>query len=134
MDFFADSWYRSNSSLFSGGPEVFIYSTLLTLIYYSMGSELFLTVGLGIMIKMVAPALQTWKSTWQSVESASRGNYSPPQIPVANQNSHPAHKKGKGRAFHEGQRKPNGGAENLFRAMEQDGARPSQPASRFFEE
>lgn len=75
MDFFADSWYRSGGNLF-GGVEVFSIASLLTFIYFSVGSEFFLSVGGGILMKLSAPALATWKITLMNLQAANRGQYS----------------------------------------------------------
>lgn len=76
MDFFADSWYRSNGQLFQTW-QVAGVSTLITFIYFSIGSEFFISVGGGLVIKMLAPFIQTWKMSAQSIQSASKGNYHP---------------------------------------------------------
>jgi hypothetical protein len=74
MDFFADSWYRSNGHLF-GGFEVFSISAVLTFIYFSIGSEFFVTVGGGLVLKLFAPALATWKAAMDNIRKARRGEY-----------------------------------------------------------
>lgn len=56
MDFFADTWYRSNGQFFDGLGVAGI-SSLLTFIYFSIGSEFFVSVGAGLIIKIAAPAL-----------------------------------------------------------------------------
>lgn len=73
-DFFADTWYRSDGKLFENG-EVFIISSVLTFVFFSIGSEFFLSVGSGLILKMAAPALQTWKMAWTNTIKASSGNY-----------------------------------------------------------
>jgi hypothetical protein len=77
MDFFADSWYRSNGHLFQSWQVAGI-SGLLTFVYFSIGSEFFLSVGAGMLIKMLAPMIQTWKSTVHLIRAATKGNYQPP--------------------------------------------------------
>lgn len=76
MDFFADSWYRSNGNLFDNFG-VFTISALLTFVYYSIGSEFFLTVGGGLVLKLFAPALHTWKVAMDNIRKASRGDLAP---------------------------------------------------------
>lgn len=76
MDFFADSWYRSGGKLFYSF-EVFTVSSLLTFIYFSIGSEFFTTVGGGLVLKLAAPALQTWKVTWNNIKRAKNMAYQP---------------------------------------------------------
>lgn len=76
MDFFADSWYRSDGRLFDN-TGVFIISGLLTFVYYSIGSEFFVTVGGGLILKLFAPALHTWKVAMENIEKASKGDYRP---------------------------------------------------------
>jgi len=61
IDFLADVWYRSNGTVFQNAP-VTIVSFLLTFGYFTLGSEVFLTVGAGLILKLAAPALYTWKS------------------------------------------------------------------------
>lgn len=74
MDFFADAWYRGNGSLLMDG-EVFVISSALTFIYFSVGSELFISIGGGLLLKMIAPALSAWKVEMKNIGLASRGQY-----------------------------------------------------------
>jgi hypothetical protein len=78
MDFFADSWYRSNGQLFDSSG-ILIVSALLTFVYFSIGSEFFLTVGGGLIIKLFAPALHTWRVAVKNVKDAAKAEYRPPQ-------------------------------------------------------
>jgi len=71
MDFFADSWYRSNGQLMDGWGVAGI-STLLTFVYFSVGSELFVSVGAGLIIKMFAPFLSTWRGVSADVERSKK--------------------------------------------------------------
>lgn len=80
MDFFADSWYRSNGNLFDN-LGVFVISALLTFVYYSVGSEFFLSVGLGLILKLFAPALQTWNVAMKNIKDAGKGGLSPNSFP-----------------------------------------------------
>lgn len=75
MDFFADAWYRGNGSLLANG-EVFFISSALTFIYFSVGSEMFISVGGGLILKMLAPALSAWKIEMKNIGLASTGQYS----------------------------------------------------------
>jgi hypothetical protein len=88
MDFFADSWYRSNGNLFED-RGVTIISGILTFVYFSIGSEFFMTVGGGLLLKLSAPALATWKQTWSALKSANKGQYS--EIKQEKQESHKHH-------------------------------------------
>lgn len=74
MDFFADAWYRGNGLLLENLP-VFLISSALTFIYFSIGSELFISVGGGMVLKMLAPALAAWKAEWKNIGLAARGQY-----------------------------------------------------------
>lgn len=73
MDFFSDSWYRSGGQLFSG-IELFGVSSLLTFVYFSIGSEVFLTIGGGLVIKLFAPAVASFRQAIKNVEAVKRGD------------------------------------------------------------
>jgi len=72
MDFFADAWYRGNGLLLEDSG-VFFISSALTFIYFSVGSEMFVTVGGGLLLKMIAPALAAWKAEMKNISLASKG-------------------------------------------------------------
>lgn len=74
MDFFADAWYRGNGLLLEN-LGVFTISSALTFIYFSVGSEVFISVGGGLILKMLAPALSAWKTEMRNISMASRGQY-----------------------------------------------------------
>jgi hypothetical protein len=76
MDFFADSWYRGNGNLLQSW-DVFLISGLLTFVYFTIGSEFFLSVGGGLIIKLIAPAIQTWKVNIGGIAKAAKGEYRP---------------------------------------------------------
>jgi hypothetical protein len=67
IDFFADVWYRSNGVIFQDG-KVAIISILLTFGYFTLGSEVFVTVGCGLVLKLYAPALSNWKEFVKEVK------------------------------------------------------------------
>ena len=69
IDFLADVWYRSNGAVFQNVP-VTIVSFLLTFGYFTLGSEIFLTVGAGLVIKLFAPAIFSWKSFKREISKA----------------------------------------------------------------
>lgn len=54
FDFFADTWYRSDSAMFNSVGTAVI-SILLTFIYFTIGSELFITIGLGLTLELAPP-------------------------------------------------------------------------------
>lgn len=56
VDFVADAWYRSNQQLLER-PGVFIVASVLTLVYFTIGSEVFITVGGGLTLELLGPAL-----------------------------------------------------------------------------
>jgi hypothetical protein len=60
-DFLADQWYRSNGNMLND-PMVFLISGLLTFFYFSIGSELFITVGFGLTLKLFKPAVIRWRA------------------------------------------------------------------------
>lgn len=74
IDFMADSWYRSNGNLFHNAGATVI-SGILTFIYFSVGSEFFIATGGGLLLKLTAPALATWKQAWRDISAASNGRY-----------------------------------------------------------
>jgi hypothetical protein len=74
MDFFADAWYRGNGLLLEN-LGVFAISSSLTFIYFSVGSEMFISVGGGLILKMLAPALSAWKTEMKNIGMAARGQY-----------------------------------------------------------
>lgn len=47
FDFVADIWYRSNEQLFTS-PQTFIVSFFLTFIFFTLGSEVAITIGFGL--------------------------------------------------------------------------------------
>lgn len=63
VDFFADTWYRSNG-LIGTDLGASIVSIILTLAFFTIGSELFLTVSFGILLELAAP---TWTQFANSV-------------------------------------------------------------------
>jgi hypothetical protein len=76
VDFFADSWYRSNGNLFNDGM-VFAVSSVLTFAYFSIGSEVFVTISVGLMLKLAAPAIQTWKVAFANIAKANNMAFNP---------------------------------------------------------
>lgn len=54
VDFLADVWYRSDERVFSD-PKVFVSSILVTLVWFTVGSEFFITMGFGATTTMFKP-------------------------------------------------------------------------------
>lgn len=71
-DFMADQWYRSNGQMFND-PVVFAISGLLTFFYFSVGSEVFITVGFGLVLWLWNPAVRNFKMALD----ATRATYKP---------------------------------------------------------
>jgi hypothetical protein len=82
VDFFADTWYRSNAGLFESLP-MFFAATLLTFAYFTVGSEGFLTVGLGITLELIAPAIKQLILFVDGLISALTGNSRPKARPAS---------------------------------------------------
>lgn len=61
IDFFADVWYRSDGLLLQDG-QVALISVLLTFGYFTLGSEVFITIGSGLLLKLYVPTLDAWKA------------------------------------------------------------------------
>lgn len=57
VDFLADVHYRSDNQLFEN-PESFMAASILTIAYFTIGSELFVTVGFGIVTELFGPAIR----------------------------------------------------------------------------
>jgi len=55
VDFIADAWYRS-SGQFLESPGSFLVASALTFVYFTMGSELFITIGMGLTLELLGPA------------------------------------------------------------------------------
>lgn len=75
-DFFADAWYRSDQKLFSD-PKATAISIIITGAYFSIGSEVFISVGFGLVLNLFAPALQIIRSTYNDVRMAYNRQYRP---------------------------------------------------------
>lgn len=60
MDFFADVWYRSDGQIFSSLPA-FTISFLMTIIYFTFGSEMFISIGFGLSLAMLKPFINQFK-------------------------------------------------------------------------
>ena len=60
VDFFADTWYRSNGIMLSD-LKVGLISSALTFAYFTIGSEVFLSVGAGLCLKLFPHASYSWK-------------------------------------------------------------------------
>lgn len=57
VDFFADTWYRSNAQMFDS-PAALIAAVVLTVAYFTIGSEVFVTFGFGIVMELFTPAFR----------------------------------------------------------------------------
>lgn len=75
-DFFADAWYRSDQKLFSD-PKATAISIIITGAYFSIGSEVFISVGFGLVLNLFAPALQIIRSTYNDIRMAYNRQYRP---------------------------------------------------------
>lgn len=73
-DFYADAWYRSNGNLFVNW-KVFIASSIMTFSYFSIGSEVFITVGFGLVLRLFAPALSIFKIALGDIKKAYKGQH-----------------------------------------------------------
>jgi hypothetical protein len=94
IDFFADVWYRSNGTVLQDG-KVAIISCLLTFGYFTLGSEVFVTVGSGLVLKLYAPALSNWKEFVKDVKrvkSQFKGEQSQPNFHPQKSPYKPQHK------------------------------------------
>lgn len=60
VDFFADVWYRGDARVFSDW-KVFIISFLLTFVYFTIGSELAVSIGFGLSLAMLKPFIEQSK-------------------------------------------------------------------------
>jgi len=54
MDFGTDIWYRSNQGLFDSTGK-FVVTSALTFVYFTIGSEGFVTIGFGMVMELFAP-------------------------------------------------------------------------------
>jgi len=68
MDFVADAWYRSNGQFLSN-PGAFLAACSLTLVYFTVGSEMFVTVGLGLTLELLGPAVSQTRDFIESTMS-----------------------------------------------------------------
>lgn len=100
VDFFADTWYRSDGSVFSH-PANFFTSVSLTFVYFTVGSELFITVGLGLFMELLGPALNQviifWNDFVDAITPNSGGSGRPggsPPMPRGKQGGMPQIPKG----------------------------------------
>lgn len=57
FDFMADMWYRGNGAALFDSWQVFFGSALMTFLYFSVGSEFFITIGFGLVVKLFTPAM-----------------------------------------------------------------------------
>lgn len=87
IDFFADSWYRSNQQLFAS-PEQAFASIAITLGYFTIGSELFITVGFGMVAELFVPFLIQTKRLVRSIAGA-QGRAPAPNNTIRNQRPAP---------------------------------------------
>lgn len=71
IDFLADLWYRSNGAAFTK-PDVTIASAAITLAFFTLGSEVFMTMGAGLCLKLAAPALHAWKYYRYQIEKVKK--------------------------------------------------------------
>lgn len=67
-DFAADMWFRGNGQLLND-PKVFLISGLMTLLYFSIGSEFFISIGFGLCIKLFNPALRNFQQAWRATSA-----------------------------------------------------------------
>lgn len=82
LDFLTDVWYRTNGEVFND-PKIFIAGGILTLLVFTIGSEVFITVGVGITLELLTPAKVQFTKLIDEFFSAShkkRGR--PPGIPT----------------------------------------------------
>lgn len=70
IDLAADVWYRSNEQLFSS-PAAAIGALLITFLFFTIGCEVFLTVGFGLILKLSKPVHAMWKL----MRGDTRGSY-----------------------------------------------------------
>lgn len=85
VDFFADIWYRSDERIFSDW-KVFISAFIVTLVWFTIGSEFFITMGFGAVTTMFKPfvfrtgiLIKEFVETIREVKGIYRGNSPHPQ-------------------------------------------------------
>jgi hypothetical protein len=77
LDTVVDVYYRSNGFAFpSNAPGAIIgnisFSFMITLIFYTVFSEVFLTMGFALTFQMLAPAIIQWKRLLSDIRQASK--------------------------------------------------------------
>lgn len=69
IDFTTDIWYRSNGHLFSSWT-VFVASGLLTFVYYTVGAQVFVTLGMGMALELFPYFIIQWKTVLNNIMDA----------------------------------------------------------------
>ncbi|MGB7511851.1 MAG: hypothetical protein WBP54_11265 [Pelodictyon phaeoclathratiforme] len=68
-DFVSDSWYRSNEGLFTD-PVKFIVASVITVVFFTIGSEGFITVGIGLVAELINPFIIQFRRLVSSIFDA----------------------------------------------------------------
>jgi hypothetical protein len=79
VDFLSDLWFRSNGAAFTNW-NVTVVSAILTFAFFTVGSEMFVTFGAGLSIKLAPHALHSWKyyrHEIQRVKAQFKNGYQP---------------------------------------------------------
>jgi len=69
IDFGTDIWYRSNQGLFTS-PATFLVTCAITFAYFTIGSEGFVTVGLGLVIQLLGPFIVQTRKLFEAIGDA----------------------------------------------------------------
>ena len=85
VDFAADIWYRGDARIFHDW-KVFFATLLLTTVYFTIGSEIFMSAGFGITMTMLKPFIIQMKSVLIDItEAFGSENKSAPSMKSTNQ-------------------------------------------------
>ena len=90
VDFMADTWYRSNGQLLDN-MRVAVVSAIFTFAYFTLGSEVFITIGAGLVLRLFAPFIREGKKAIRDVQSAWQGKGGGDGKPKQNFQSHQSH-------------------------------------------
>lgn len=72
IDFLSDLWFRSNGAMFTDWG-VTVVGGLITFFFFTVGSEVFISFGFGICLKLAAPAVSQWKIFRTAIQRAKAG-------------------------------------------------------------
>lgn len=69
VDFAADVWYRGDARIFHDW-KIFISTFLITLVYFTLGSEIFMSAGFGLTLSMLKPFIEQSKEVMKDISEA----------------------------------------------------------------